>query len=220
MWSLAPSVLMLLQAAADSAATRVVVERTWLDTVASVGLSLVSLFVLIMLVLGVALLFALKKSLDELTKLIRSAYEPLRGALSETREVTREVRGIVKSLKEPLALAGETIEDASDRVRAVMDVAEGRIARLDELVGIAQEQAEGAVVGAASFFRGVTAGGRSVRRAFGKSSEKPSNRKARALARRRRALAERASRTEDDEVLIDAGRDEAPRIRPRVVDRR
>lgn len=222
MWSLAPSIL-LLQAAADSAATRVVVERTWLDTVASVGLSLVSLFVLIMLVLGVALLFALKKSLDELTKLIRSAYEPLRGALAETRQVTGEVRAIVRSIKEPLAVAGETIEDASDRVRAVMDVAEGRIARLDELVGIAQEQAEGAVIGAASFFRGVTAGGRSARRAFGtssgKASGKLSSRKARALARRRRALAERASR-DDEDVLIDASGDEAPRIRPRVADRR
>src|SRR5690606_2882083 len=145
----------------------------------------------IMLVLGVVLLFALKKSLDELTKLIRSAYEPLRGALAETRHVTGEVRAIVQSIKEPLALAGETIEDASDRVRAVMDVAEGRLSRLDELVGIAQEQAEGAVIGAATFFRGVTAGGRSARRAFGRSSGKSagklSSRKARALARRRRA---------------------------------
>ncbi|MFP5355231.1 MAG: hypothetical protein ACLGIK_08780 [Gemmatimonadota bacterium] len=222
MWSLAPSIL-LLQAAADSAATRVVVERTWLDTVASVGLSLVALFVLIMLVLGVVLLFALKKSLDELTKLIRSAYEPLRGALAETRHVTGEVRAIVQSIKEPLALAGETIEDASDRVRAVMDVAEGRLARLDELVGIAQEQAEGAVIGAASFFRGVTAGGRSARRAFGRSSGKSagklSSRKARALARRRRAQAERALRADDD-MLIDPSADEAPRIRTRVGEHR
>lgn len=223
MWSLAPSML-LLQAAADSAATRVVVERTWLDTVASVGLSLVSLFVLITLVLGVALLFALKKSLDELTKLIRSAYEPLRGALAETREMTREVRAIVQSIREPLAVAGETIEDASDRVRAAMDVAEGRIARLDALVGIAQEEAEGAVIGAASFLRGVTVGGRSVRRAFGRSAgkatEKLSSRKARALARRRRARAERAARGEDEDVLIEASRGESPRIRPRAADQR
>ncbi len=217
MSSLAPSVLMLFQAVSDSAATRVVVERTWLDTVASIGLSLVSLVVLVTLVLGVALLYALKKSIDELTKLIRNAYEPLKGALTETREVASEVRAIVKSLKEPLALAGETIEDASDRVRSVMDVAEGRIARLDELVGIAQEQAEGAVVGAASFFRGMAAGGRSVRRSFGKSAD---SRKAKALARRRRARAERDALAEDEDVRIDTRRDEAPRIRSRAADRR
>lgn len=217
MSSLAPSVLMLFQAVSDSAATRVVVERTWLDTVASIGLSLVSLVVLVTLVLGVALLYALKKSIDELTKLIRNAYEPLKGALTETREVTSEVRAIVTSLKEPLALAGETIEDASDRVRSVMDVAEGRIARLDELVGIAQEQAEGAVVGAASFFRGMAAGGRSARRSFGKSAD---SRKAKALARRRRARAERDALAEDEDVRIDTRRDEAPRIRSRAADRR
>lgn len=222
--SLAPSVCLMLQAAADAGATRVFVERTWLDTVAGVGLSLVSLFVLVTLVLGVALLFTLKKSLDELTKLIRSIQEPLRGVLGETREVTGEVRAIVARLKEPLAYAGETIEDASDRVRAVMDVAEGRIARLDELVGIAQEQAEGAILSAASLLQGVAAGGRSLRRVFGRTRTQGTgglaSRKARALARRRRARAEREARIDDEDVLITTAGEEAPRIRPRVREHR
>lgn len=221
MTSLAPSVLLMLQAAVDSAATRVVVERTWLDTVASVGSSLVTLFVLVMLGVGVVLLFALKRSIDELTGLMRSAYEPLRGVLGETREVTGEVRAIVRSLQAPLAHAGETIEDASERVRAVMDVAEERIARLDELVGIAQEQAEEAVIGAASLLQGVTAGGRRLRRAMARTRGQPGatkreSQKARALARRRRARAEREALIEDGVASITTGGDESPRIRPRV----
>lgn len=221
MTSLAPSVFLMLQAAVDSAATRVVVERTWLDTVASVGSSLVTLFVLVMLGMGVVLLFALKRSIDELTGLMRSAYEPLRGALGETREVTGEVRAIVRSLQAPLAHAGETIADASERVRAVMDVAEGRIARLDELVGIAQEQAEEAVIGATSFLQGVTAGGRRLRRAMAQTrgqsgAAKRESRQARALARRRRARAEREALIEDGVVSITTAGDESPRIRPRV----
>ena len=167
MSSLAPSIFLLLQAAADSVGTRIVVEHSWLDTAANVGQSLVSFLVLVMLVMGVLLLYALKKTIDELTKLIRSAYEPLRTAIAEAREVTGEVRAMAKGLKAPVERASETIDEASDRFRAVMDVAEGRLARLDELVNIVQEEAEGAVLGAASLMRGVRAGGQAVRRSLG-----------------------------------------------------
>lgn len=211
MSSLAPSFFLLLQAAADSAATRIVVERGWLDTMANLAQSLVSVLVLVMLVMGVLLLYALKKSIDELTKLIRNAYEPLLGAIAEVREVTGEVRSMAKSLKAPVAKASDTIEEASERFRTAMDIAEGRLARLDALVDIAQGEAEGAVIGAASLMRGVKAGGRAVRRSLG-------------LARRARdndgedAIVEDDDEAEDvaDETEEIEGEVEAPRIRPRA----
>ena len=166
MSSLAPSILFLLQAA-DSAGTRVVLEHTWLDTAAGVAQSLVSILVVVMLIVGVLLLYALKKSIDELSKLIQNAYEPLKTAIAEAREVTGEVRTLAKGLKAPVEKASETITEASERVRAAMDVAEGRLARLDALVDIAQEEAEGVVIGAASLLRGVKAGGRVVQRSLG-----------------------------------------------------
>ncbi|MBK9978995.1 MAG: hypothetical protein IPP20_13940 [Gemmatimonadetes bacterium] len=190
MSSLAPSIFLLLQAAADSVGTRIVVEHSWLDTAANVGQSLVSFLVLVMLVMGVLLLYALKKTIDELTKLIRSAYEPLRTAIAEAREVTGEVRAMAKGLKAPVERASETIDEASDRFRAVMDVAEGRLARLDELVNIVQEEAEGAVLGAASLMRGVRAGGQAVRRSLG-------------LARRDEASRRRGRGTGDEEDEAD-----------------
>ncbi|MBK8645879.1 MAG: hypothetical protein IPN16_04960 [Gemmatimonadetes bacterium] len=192
MSSLAPSFFLLLQAAADSVGTRIVVEHSWLDTAANVGQSLVSFLVLVMLVMGVLLLYALKKTIDELTKLIRNAYEPLRTAIAEAREVTGEVRAMAKGLKAPVERASETIDEASDRFRAVMDVAEGRLARLDELVNIVQEEAEGAVLGAASLMRGVRAGGQAVRRSLG-------------LARRDEASRRRGRGTGDEEDEADEG---------------
>ncbi|HNV74978.1 MAG TPA: DUF948 domain-containing protein [Gemmatimonadaceae bacterium] len=192
MSSLAPSFFLLLQAAADSVGTRIVVEHSWLDTAANVGQSLVSFLVLVMLVMGVLLLYALKKTIDELTKLIRSAYEPLRTAIAEAREVTGEVRAMAKGLKAPVERASETIDEASDRFRAVMDVTEGRLARLDELVNIVQEEAEGAVLGAASLMRGVRAGGQAVRRSLG-------------LARRDEASRRRGRGTGDEEDEADEG---------------
>ncbi|MBK6842130.1 MAG: hypothetical protein IPG88_07480 [Gemmatimonadetes bacterium] len=192
MSSLAPSFFLLLQAAADSVGTRIVVEHSWLDTAANVGQSLVSFLVLVMLVMGVLLLYALKKTIDELTKLIRSAYEPLRTAIAEAREVTGEVRAMAKGLKAPVERASETIDEASERFRAVMDVAEGRLARLDELVNIVQEEAEGAVLGAASLMRGVRAGGQAVRRSLG-------------LARRDEASRRRGRGTRDEADEADEG---------------
>ena len=168
------------------------VEHSWLDTAANVGQSLVSFLVLVMLVMGVLLLYALKKTIDELTKLIRSAYEPLRTAIAEAREVTGEVRAMAKGLKAPVERASETIDEASDRFRAVMDVTEGRLARLDELVNIVQEEAEGAVLGAASLMRGVRAGGQAVRRSLG-------------LARRDEASRRRGRGTGDEEDEADEG---------------
>lgn len=160
-------VLTLLQAAADTAAPRFVVEHGWLDTTASVAQSLVSVLVMVMLVMGVLLLYALRRSIDELSKLIRSAYDPLKAAIGEAREVTGEVRTLVRGLHTPLTAAGATIEEATEKVRIVMDVAEGRLARLDALVDIAQGEAEEVVVKAASLMRGVQAGSRAVGATFG-----------------------------------------------------
>jgi hypothetical protein len=179
MQSLAPAFLLLAQATADSAATRFVVEHSWLDTLANVAQSLVSVLVMVMLIMGVILLYALRKSIEELTKLVRSSNEPVRAAIGEIREVTGEVRAIAKSLRAPITLAGETLEDVSDRIRGAVDRVEDRLVRFDTLVQIAQEEAEGAVVSAASLLHGVRAGGTVVRQSLGLSR----------AARRRRARA-------------------------------
>lgn len=209
MSSLAPSILLMLQAA-DSAGTRIVLEHTWLDTAAGVAQSLVSILVVVMLIVGVLLLYALKKSIDELSKLIKNAYEPLKSAIAEAREVTGEVRTLAKGLKAPVEKASETITEASERVRAAMDVAEGRLARLDALVDIAQEEAEGVVLGAASLLRGVKAGGRVVQRSFGLISGN---------ARNEQPDDEESDDIdfEDEDEIVEEGDDEAETAPSRVA---
>ena len=197
MMSLAPDLLGLLQAAVDSSAARLFVERSWLDTVASLAQSLISLLVLTMLVMGVLLLYALRKSVDELTKLVKSAHAPLHSAIAESREVTGEVRAIARSLKAPLELAGDTIEDASERLQDVMQHIEGRARRFDALVDIAQVEAEDAVLGAASLLRGVRAGGDVIRHSLGLT------RGARTRARRRARTGDRNGGHSVDDVLDD-----------------
>jgi len=211
----------LLQAAADSAGTRIVVEHGWIDTMASLAQSLVSVLVLVMLVMGVLLLYALRRSIDELTKLIRSAYEPLRTAIAEAREATGEVRALVRGMQGPVQAAGATVEEVAARVRDAVDVAHDRLARLDALVDVAQGEAEEVVVRAASLVRGVRAGGRVVGETLG-------------LAHRARGgrgrdhvedvddaeLVDDVEDGEPDEAEDDARIVEAPRIRRRAASRR
>ncbi|MBK6487985.1 MAG: hypothetical protein IPF98_14205 [Gemmatimonadetes bacterium] len=232
MMSLAPDLLGLLQAAVDSSAARLFVERSWLDTVASLAQSLISLLVLAMLVMGVLLLYALRKSVDELTKLVKSAHAPLHSAIAESREVTGEVRAIARSLKAPLELAGDTIEDASERLQDVMQHIEGRARRFDALVDIAQVEAEDAVLGAASLLRGVRAGGDVIRHSLGLTPARPrARRRARAGDRNGGHSVDDVVEDDVEDVVEDAvdeavdapggdrmeGRQsEAPRIRSRV----
>ena len=208
--SLSPTFATLLQAAADTAAPRILIEHSWLDTLANVAQSLVSVLLTVMLLAGVFLLYALKKSVDELGRLIKSAHEPLGTVLKEAREITAEVRTLTRKLTGPVTLAGETIEDVSDGVRAVMSRAESRLGRLDALVQIAQDEAEGLVVGAASLLRGVRTGGSALRRSLGLGRAK---RKAKRSGSRFRGEGDRGERSRPDRLHhVD---DERPRIRPR-----
>lgn len=222
----------ILQAAADTAGTRIVVERSWVDTMASAAQSLVSVLVLVMLVMGVLLLYALRRSIDELTKLIRSAYEPMRVAVTEARDAAGELRTLVRGLQGPVEAAGATVEEVAARVRDAVDVAHDRLARLDALVGVAQDEAEGVVVRAASLVRGVRAGGRAVGRSLGLT-----RRGGRRHVRDDRDVEDETDdEVEEEEALIaaaDAGAGdeadededepevaEAPRIRRRAPSRR
>lgn len=201
------TIVTLLQAAADSAAPRILVERSWLDTLANVAQSLVSVLLTLMLVVGVLLLFAIKKSIDELTKLMKSGYEPLAAVIKEAREVTSDVRTFAKTLQGPVTLAGETLEDISDGVRTVMTRAEARLERLDTLIRVAQEEVEGVLVGAASVLRGVKAGGSALGRSLGLGGRKRKPKSGRRSTASGPHASARIRETRDDE---------RPRIRSRL----
>ena len=156
-----PMAPFLIQAA-DSATTRIVVENGWLANVASIGQGIVSLLVTVMLVLIVLMLFALKKSLDELTNLVKSSHEPVHAVLQDARAVTSELRTLTQSVREPVTRIVETVDLAGGRVRSAMVRAERRLERLDALAGVVQDEAEELVVKSASVARGLRVGGAAV----------------------------------------------------------
>ncbi|MEO6445134.1 MAG: hypothetical protein ABIZ91_19360 [Gemmatimonadaceae bacterium] len=211
--TLSSTFVTLLQAAAGGTVAAAVVERSWLDTLALVTQSIVSVLLTVMVILGVIVLLALKKSIEDLAKLVRNSHEPIREVLKEAREATADLRALTHSLRGPVALAGETLEDLSDGVRDVMERSAERLERLDTMIGIAQDEVEGVVVGAASMLRGVKAGGSSLRRSLGlgggkrKSMFGRARRKRPSAADRVRAFAER---------MRDARDNDRPHIRRHV----
>lgn len=89
----------LLAAVQDPQATRVILDRTWLDMVATIGQSLVSLLVLILLVTATFALLALRRALDELTRLVRSTSSDITGAVHDARLVVEELRTLSGSVR-------------------------------------------------------------------------------------------------------------------------
>lgn len=109
---------------ADPGITRVMIERTWLDQVATVGQSLISILVLFMLVAATITLFALRRALDELTRLVKSTSADITGAVHDARVVVEEIRNL------------------SGRVRGTADVVRAGVRRARGFVEKAGEKDE------------------------------------------------------------------------------
>ncbi len=215
---IALSITPLLTAAfcsAGSGGTHIVVERGWLATLSSISQVVISLLVVIMLVMITMMLLALKKSIEELTKLVKGAYEPVHAVIKEAREVTADVRRITQTVEAPVKRIVGTMDEASDRVRGAMERAEDRLERLDALAGIVQDQAEGFVVKSASIARGMRVGGAALTAAlFARRNGKSKRRQ------RERAVSAREARNDVEgstrRSAIDGG-ESGPRIRARTL---
>jgi len=182
----------------------VAAERSLMETLAVSGQFAVSIIVLILLAAVVFVLIALRKSIQELTRLLHSSYGDISAAAHSVRNVAEDVRGITQSVKTDVGAVSDTIRHVNSGVRRAIRRAEARLLRLDALVGVAQEEAEDFVMSSASTLRGVRFGAAALKRAF--------------LSTRRRGLKRKKRRpTREEDVRPDRGRDR-PRIRTRVVD--
>jgi hypothetical protein len=94
-----PEAYALLRQLAEADATRVVIERTWLDTLATVGQSLVSLLVLALLTVGIFALLALRRALDELTRLVKTTSTDITAAVHDARMIADELRGLTSRVR-------------------------------------------------------------------------------------------------------------------------
>jgi hypothetical protein len=183
-------------------------DQGWADGVIAVSQLLVSIAVLALLVGIVFALLALRKGVQELTKLIHSSYGDVSAATHSIRNVAEDVRGVTQTLRTEVEAIGGTLHVVNDGVRAALGRAQDRLERLDALAAVAQEEAEDFVVSSAATLRGFRFGAGTLRKSFGFARGNGSRR-----MRRRRLREEAEARLREE-----AGA-EHPRIRTRSSER-
>jgi methyl-accepting chemotaxis protein len=204
-WSLGISLMLQDQAIRDTV-VMIQAERGFMETLAVTGQFVVSLVVLVLLGAVVFVLLALRKSVQDLTRLLNASSGDISAAAHSVRNVAEDVRGITQSVKTDVGAVSDTIRRVNSGVRRAVRRAEARMRRLDALVGVAQEEAEEFVMSSASALRGVRLGAAALKRSF--------------LYTRRRGLKRKKRRRplrENDRHAHERGGD-GPRIRTRVVD--
>lgn len=97
-------------------ATRVVIERTWLDQVSSIGEVLVSLLVLVLLGVTTFALLSLRRALDELTRLVRNSSSDITSAVHDARVVVEELRGLTTRVRGAADVVGAGVRRARHMV--------------------------------------------------------------------------------------------------------
>jgi hypothetical protein len=203
-WSLEIPLMLQDQAIRDTV-VMIPAQRGFMETLAVTGQFVVSLVVLVLLGAVVFVLLALRKSVQDLTKLLNASSGDISAAAHSVRNVAEDVRGITQSVKTDVGAVSDTIRYVNRGVRRGLKRAESRLRRLDALVGVAQEEAEEFVMSSASALRGVRLGAAALKRSF--------------LYTRRRGLKRKKRRPSGDDDRRSARRGgDGPRIRTRVVD--
>lgn len=204
-WSLGISLMLQDQGIRDTVVMIAApTDRSLIETLAVGGQFVVSLVVMVLLGAIVFVMLAMRKSVQELTRLLHSSYGDISAAAHSVRNVAEDVRGITQSVKTDFGAVSDTVRHVNKGVRRAIRRAESRLRRLDALVGVAQEEAEEFVMSSASALRGVRLGAAALKRSF--------------LYTRRRGMKRKKRRPiRDEDVRTDGGR-ERPKIRTRVVD--
>lgn len=206
----APALLLMLQDQGVGIPDTVVMipaDRGFMETLAVGGQFAVSVVVLVLLGAIVFVLLALRKSVQDLTRLLNASSGDISAAAHSVRNVAEDVRGITQSVKTDAGAVSDTIRHVNSGVRRAVRRAEARLRRLDALVSVAQEEAEDFVLSSASALRGVRLGAAALRRSFVSTRRRGVQRKKR-----------RAFRDEEQESDAPVRNRERPRIRKKVVD--
>jgi uncharacterized protein YoxC len=152
------SASLLAQVATPPDTVIAITNRSWVETMADIGQTIVSIAMLAILVVGVLALAALRKSMQELQKLMEASYGDLSALARRANQIADNVQDVTSSIRVEIDNVRDTVRDAQDRIRNGLDGAEERVRRLAALVDVAQEEAEDFVVSTAGALRGVKSG--------------------------------------------------------------
>jgi methyl-accepting chemotaxis protein len=106
-----------LFAALQDVPQRVVIERGGLENAALVGQAITSLLVLVLLVAASLTLFALRRALDELTRLVRSTSSDITAAVHDAREVADELRRLTGRVRD----TADIVRSGAQKVRRMVE---------------------------------------------------------------------------------------------------
>ncbi|MBL8959248.1 MAG: hypothetical protein JNJ98_05310 [Gemmatimonadetes bacterium] len=106
-----------LLAALQDDPTRVVIERGGLENVALIGQAVTSVLVLVLLVSASLTLLALRRALDELTRLVRSTSSDITAAVHDAREVADELRRLTGRVRD----TADVVRSGAQKVRRFME---------------------------------------------------------------------------------------------------
>ena len=163
------------------------------DVVADVAIIIVALAVI---AVALATAYGAMKA-RAMMKRVRTDLDP---ALRNVTAVTENAEYLSRAVREDVDRLRGTVNDANERFRAAMTVAERRLGELDALAGVMQAEAESLFIRGAATVRGVQVGAAALRG-----------------LRRGRRDDDDAYAGELDEVLDDEGMDEPDDIEVRRV---
>jgi uncharacterized protein YoxC len=190
-------------------AAQAVADLRWLSTLTAVAIVLLVLLLLAVLIVLLLVLRSVRSVADRTHTVLDRVAGELGPITGHVRHVADNVDYITTSVRADVHQLSRTVQQANDRLQALLLASERRLRELGGLLRVIQEEVEDAVVSAASTLRGVRAGAA----AFREDAE--------ALLEGDGPVDDLSEGDDDgyDSTGYDDGRRPRPRVRPRARSR-
>jgi hypothetical protein len=139
-------------------AAQIAVEQTLLQKLADVSIIIVALAVIALIIVLLVTLRRVIAAQGKLMELAESVKADLTPAIANMKTLSASAVEVSASVRKTVESVDETVTTANNRLRSSVELAYQRVQQLDTLLGVAQREAEDAVISAASAVRGVKRG--------------------------------------------------------------
>lgn len=151
--------MQLTAAASDTVLVRQVGEEPGaFQKVTSIASGLVSIALLVLTVFLVPAAWNFRKSHKKVNELLDRVYADINPITKHLAAIADNLDYVTTSVRVDIQQVNQTVAAANERVQRAMDAAERRVAELNALLEVVQEEAEATFVSTAAALRGVRAG--------------------------------------------------------------
>ena len=131
---------------------------SWVSTAANIATVIMALTVIALMVALIPLVLSLRKIHTKITETVDKIYGDAQPILKHVAAITDNVEYISTSVRVDVQQLGKTVSAANQSLMRTLHAAETRVAQLNALMEVVQEEAESAFVATASTIRGVKTG--------------------------------------------------------------